>query len=130
MIVLADRRVEVITLFVADLSTSKAFYVDRLELPIVYEDDVSVVVGFANILVNLLNRSEAGTLVAPLDVGAAKEGPSSMLTIAVDDVWATHSRMTEAGVGFLNGPVDQPWGRRTAAFADSDGFVWELAQEI
>ncbi len=30
----------------------------------------------------------------------------------------------------LNGPQDRPWGRRTAAFADPAGHVWELAHEI
>jgi len=32
------------------------------------------------------------------------------------------------GVTLLNGPVDRPWGRRTAAFADPSGNVWEVAQ--
>jgi uncharacterized glyoxalase superfamily protein PhnB len=34
------------------------------------------------------------------------------------------------GVEFLNGPQDRPWGQRTAAFADPDGHVWEIAQEL
>jgi uncharacterized glyoxalase superfamily protein PhnB len=28
----------------------------------------------------------------------------------------------------VNGPVDRPWGRRTAAFADPAGHAWEVAQ--
>ena len=31
------------------------------------------------------------------------------------------------GVELLNGPVDRPWGVRTAAFADPAGHIWELA---
>jgi uncharacterized glyoxalase superfamily protein PhnB len=31
-------------------------------------------------------------------------------------------------VALLNGPIDRPWGRRTAAFADPAGNVWEIAQ--
>jgi uncharacterized glyoxalase superfamily protein PhnB len=30
----------------------------------------------------------------------------------------------------LNGPIDRPWGRRTAAFADPAGHLWEVAQEL
>ncbi|MET0609013.1 MAG: VOC family protein, partial [Gaiellaceae bacterium] len=28
------------------------------------------------------------------------------------------------------GPIDRPWGLRTAAFADPDGHVWEVAAKI
>jgi len=31
------------------------------------------------------------------------------------------------GVGLLNGPVDRPWGMRTASFTDPGGHIWELA---
>ena len=33
------------------------------------------------------------------------------------------------GVELLNGPMDRPWGIRTAAFADPAGHIWEIAQE-
>ena len=34
------------------------------------------------------------------------------------------------GVAMLNGPIDRPWGKRTAAFLDPSGTVWEIAQDI
>jgi catechol 2,3-dioxygenase-like lactoylglutathione lyase family enzyme len=34
------------------------------------------------------------------------------------------------GVKLLNGPIDRPWGRRTAAFADPAGNTWEVAQPL
>jgi uncharacterized glyoxalase superfamily protein PhnB len=40
------------------------------------------------------------------------------------------SRLRAIGVELLNGPIDRPWGRRTAAFADPSGHVWEIAQLI
>ena len=30
----------------------------------------------------------------------------------------------------LNGPVNRPWGVRTASFADPGGHIWEIAQEL
>ena len=39
-----------------------------------------------------------------------------------------YGRLVAHGVTLLNGPVDRPWGRRTAAFADPSGNVWEVAQ--
>jgi lactoylglutathione lyase len=38
--------------------------------------------------------------------------------------------LQEQGVTLRNGPVDRPWGRRTAAFTDPPGNVWEIAQLI
>ena len=31
---------------------------------------------------------------------------------------------------FVLGPIDRPWGVRTAAFADPDGYLWEIAQQL
>jgi uncharacterized glyoxalase superfamily protein PhnB len=36
--------------------------------------------------------------------------------------------LTSRGVKLLNGPMDRPWGIRTAAFADPAGHVWEIAR--
>jgi uncharacterized glyoxalase superfamily protein PhnB len=33
-------------------------------------------------------------------------------------------------VSLLNGPLDRPWGVRTATFTDPDGHIWEIAQEL
>jgi lactoylglutathione lyase len=32
------------------------------------------------------------------------------------------------GVALLNGPIDRPWGMRTASFRDPDGYIWEIAK--
>jgi uncharacterized glyoxalase superfamily protein PhnB len=39
-------------------------------------------------------------------------------------------RLAAHGVELLNGPIDRAWGLRTAAFADPDGHIWELAAKI
>lgn len=31
------------------------------------------------------------------------------------------------GIDLVNGPIDRPWGIRTALFADPDGHLWEFA---
>jgi hypothetical protein len=33
-------------------------------------------------------------------------------------------------VALLNGPMDRPWGVRTASFTDPAGNVWEIAQPV
>lgn len=122
--------IEVLTLFSTDVSASKAFYQKVFERPILYEDDVSFVLGFDTIAINILALSEAPELVTPsepIEVGAAVQ---SVMTVRVSSVDAACERIASLGVALLNGPIDRPWGRRTAAFADPSGYVWELAEVI
>lgn len=34
------------------------------------------------------------------------------------------------GVSIVSGPLDRPWGMRTAALLDPDAYVWEVAAKI
>jgi catechol 2,3-dioxygenase-like lactoylglutathione lyase family enzyme len=119
-----------ITLFVADPKRSKAFYEQVFDAAAVYEDDNSVAFKFENTIVNLLARREADELVGPARVAGGDAGSSFQLTIWVDDADAVCAELANRGVELLNGPIDRAWGMRTAAFADPDGHVWEVAQEL
>lgn len=81
-------------------------------------------------MINVLKITEAETLVDPAKVAGAGLGSRLLLTIKVEDVDAVCEALKKHGVSLLNGPMDRPWGRRTAAFADPAGNVWEVAQEI
>ncbi len=122
--------IEVVTLFVDDIGAAKAFYRTVFAPEIVYEDDVSAVLAFKGAMVNLLAASEAPPLVTPAPVAASASGSRMLLTIRVDSVDATCALLAASGIALLNGPIDRPWGRRTAAFADPSGHVWEIAEEI
>jgi uncharacterized glyoxalase superfamily protein PhnB len=50
-----------------------------------------------------------------------------VFTIGVDDVDAMSEMLKTRGVELINGPMDRPWGIRTASFADPDGHIWEIA---
>ena len=117
--------VSAITLFVSDVGVSKEFYLRALGLPVHWEDDVSCVFQLDGALINLLQATEVPELITPATAGS---GPTSLLTITVDDVDATAAALTAAGVALLNGPLDRPWGIRTASFADPDGHLWEIAK--
>ena len=122
--------VEVITIFTEDLAATRAFYTDVFGLKLVFEDDVSAALLFDNMMINVLHRAAAPELVTPLPVAEAGQGARAMLTINVDDCDAICAALAEHGVALLNGPIDRPWGRRTAAFADPAGTVWEVAQNL
>ncbi|WP_031065149.1 VOC family protein [Streptomyces sp. NRRL WC-3742] len=121
---------EVLTLFVTDVPAAKAFYQEVFGLPVVYEDDASAALRLRNLLLNLLTAKEAPGLVEPAQVAAEGAGVRALLTVRVPDVDAVCAQLAERGVKLLNGPVDRPWGRRTAAFADPSGHVWEVAQDL
>ena len=122
--------VEVITLFVDDIASSKAFYAKVFASETVWEDAVSSVLRFGGLLINLLDVSQAPPLVEPLPVAQSSAGARALLTIRVANVDQVCSALREIGVDLLNGPVDRPWGRRTASFADPSGHAWEIAQVI
>lgn len=126
----ALNEIEVITLYVESAQAAKAFYQDVFGLHVIYEDDVSAVMRMNNLMINLLQVSEAHALIEPATVADRGAGSRLLLTINVADANAACKELEQHGVQLLNGPVDRPWGRRTAAFADPDGNVWEIAQEL
>lgn len=117
-----------ITLFVEDLEVTKEFYQRVFGLPVEYEDGNSCVFKFGDTMINLLRISEAGELVEPATVAPRNAGSRFVFTIAVDDVDAMCAELAERGVELLNGPMDRPWGIRTASFVDPGGYIWEIAK--
>ncbi len=117
-----------ITLFTEDLEATKKYYGEVFDLPIVYEDPNSAVFKFGNTLLNLLKISEANTLIEPAKVAGREAGSRFVFTITVDDVDAMCATLTQRGVKLLNGPMDRPWGIRTASFQDPGGYIWEIAK--
>jgi len=117
-----------ITLFVEDLAAAKRFYVEVFRLPVTFEDDNSVVFTFGQTMVNLLDTREAPPLIEPARVADADAGSRFQFTVAVDDVDAMCEELRQRGVELLNGPIDRPWGIRTASFRDPGGHIWEIAQ--
>jgi uncharacterized glyoxalase superfamily protein PhnB len=120
----------VITLFVEDVGSTRAFYERAFDVETEYEDDVSVVLALDNLLLNLLAVTEAGDLVGPHAVGDADAKARCQFSIWVDDVDARCAELQRRGVVLTHGPEDRPWGRRVATFVDPAGHQWELAQEI
>jgi catechol 2,3-dioxygenase-like lactoylglutathione lyase family enzyme len=119
--------IDAITLFVEDLETTKAFYRRAFGLPTHYEDDSSAVFNFGGLLINLLKVSEAPELIQPAAVADSDAGSRFQLTIGVEDVDAMCADLASRGVELLNGPIDRPWGLRTASFRDPAGHIWEIA---
>jgi len=122
--------ISAITLFVEDVEAAKRFYREVFGLPVAFEDDNSAVFNFGNTIINLLKTAEARELIEPAAVARREAGSRLQLTIPVDDVDAMCAELAARGVALLNGPLDRPWGVRTASFSDPGGHIWEIAQDI
>jgi catechol 2,3-dioxygenase-like lactoylglutathione lyase family enzyme len=119
-----------ITIYADDLAASRKFYGEMLQMQEIFTNHDSVVYQMGSACLNVLMRENAPELVAPLSIAPSSAGSRSLLTVMVDDVDAAHAALLARGVVFLNGPMDRPWGMRTAAFADPSGHCWELAQKF
>lgn len=117
-----------ITIFVENLAETKEFYQSVFGLPVVYEGPTSAVFKFGGTLINLLKITEANELISPAKVANRESGNRYIFTISVDDVDAMCAELLGRGVKLLNGPMDRPWGIRTASFADPAGHIWEIAK--
>ncbi len=119
-----------ITLFVDDVERSRRFYQEAFRLPVLTGDDQSVCFKFGETIVNLVAKSAAAEVIEPARVGDGRAAANSLLTIEVEDADGVCADLTRRGVTLLNGPIDRPWGLRTASFRDPDGHIWEIAQSI
>jgi catechol 2,3-dioxygenase-like lactoylglutathione lyase family enzyme len=117
-----------ITLFVEDLDVARQFYLNVFGLPVFFENHDSAVFKFGETLVNLLQIDQASELIEPAKVAGPESGARFQFTLDVDDVDAMCAKLVGLGVELLNGPIDRPWGPRTASFKDPGGHIWEIAR--
>ncbi|WP_309572615.1 VOC family protein [Deinococcus sp.] len=117
-----------ITVFTEDLAATSAFYQEVFGLPVAHEDSSSAVFLFGPTMLNLLDIAHAPELVEPVTVAPHNAGARTVFTLTVDDVDALCADLQRRGVTLLNGPMDRPWGIRTASFRDPSGQIWEIAQ--
>ena len=120
--------IDAITLFVEDLGETRAWYSAVFAKPPMFEDPHSVVFDLGNTIVNLLHVSAVPELIGP--AALRTDGSGVVFTLAVDDVDAMATEMERRGAKLLNGPMDRPWGIRTASVRDPDGHIWEIARKI
>ena len=123
-----QKRVDVITLFTEDLEQTKKFYQEIFGLPVHFEDPNSAVFKLDNLMINLLKLSEADELIQPARAAKRESGNRFVFTMTVDDVDKVCAELAQRGVELLNGPMDRPWGIRTASFMDPAGHIWEIAK--
>ena len=112
------------------LAEAKAFYTEVFELRSVFEDEDNVVFKIGETVVHLLGARAAPNLIGPGPVAAQSAGHRAQLAIQVDDVDDLCRQLVQRGVRILSGPMDRPWGIRTANFEDPGGHLWEVWTDL
>ena len=125
-------KIEAMVLFVQNLAGCTAFYRDTFKLQYQGSDANSASFLLEEGLYLILLSPEGaadllGTQVQELKVVG---GPRGLLAAGVADVDAAYEELKAKGVTFVRPPTDQPWGLRTAHFADPEGNLWEINQSI
>lgn len=108
-----------VNLFVTDLQRAAAFYEEKLELTPKFVDTEH---GYASF--------DGGSIQLGLAVAGPDQrdlvGRHTGIGLSVDDLVATHEKLTKQGVAFPMAPERQPWGGFMAMLADPDGNVLYL----
>ena len=117
-----------ITLFTDDLAEAKRFYTAFLGSDPIHEDSESIVFRAGTVMVNLLHVEAVPELLEPAQMAAS--GIRAVYSIEVASVDEEVARCRDIGLDLLNGPMDRPWGIRTASVQDPSGHVWEISQAL
>ena len=125
------RKFDAAVLFVQDRNKCRLFYRNMLGLQETFSDANSVAFRLEDQDFVLLDVSAAAKMISPEAVSLQnKAGHQVLLCAGVEDIDAAYKALTAKGVAFIKPPISQPWGRRTAYFADPEGNLWELWQSL
>jgi uncharacterized protein len=131
-----DPRLTILTLGVADLPRSRAFYVDGLGWePVLDLDEVVFIPIGHGVLLGLFDAADLAADVGspePAGPSSTHPGASAPVTMAhnVDDeadVDSAVERVEAAGGTVVKAPQRAAFGGYHAYVADPDGFRWEIA---
>lgn len=116
---------ESVVLFVSDLAEARAFYVDALGLPVLFEDEIVVVVGTPSGRVvlhrNDRGHDERGVFPAGAGVGGAA------VRFTVEDPDACEREAVARGLAVVWPTQEAAWGR-FVVLADPEGRSVVLAR--
>jgi catechol 2,3-dioxygenase-like lactoylglutathione lyase family enzyme len=123
-----DPRISLITLGVADLAASLAFYRDGLGLP---RRDGPEGIAFFDLKGTWLSLYKREALAEDATVSAEGSGFRGFTlahnVASPEEVDALVKRAVEAGASLVKEPQKVFWGGYSGYFADPDGFLWEVA---
>jgi len=125
------KSISVITLFVEDEQRSKAFYEGLFDVTGTDEGHGTIIFQMDNLFLRLLERNQAESeMLGHVPLADPGSGASVQLALFVEDADAFCADLVQRGVPIVYGPVDRPWGVRSAGFRDPDGHLWQFGSDI
>jgi catechol 2,3-dioxygenase-like lactoylglutathione lyase family enzyme len=120
--------VDVYPLFtVARLADSRAFFVEKLGLAVVFEASWVAMLGTGDggVRLGLMTSDHPSRPPGP----EVFDGNGAIVTLQVDDAAAWHARLAAAGVAIAYGPADEPWGQRRFMVVDPSGIRVDIVEQ-
>ncbi len=125
-----DQRVSFITLAVADLAATRAFYLDGLgwQAELDVPGEVLMIKVGERLVLSLWDEAGFEAEVGPIRRGAGLVPMTLAHNVATRaEVDAVLSTARAAGADPVGEAEEREWGGYTGYFADPDGFRWEIA---
>ncbi len=111
-------------LFVKDVKTSKAFYLDKLHQEIDFDFDKTM--GFKSGLALWQLPDNHPVKIS----GKSQESSGFELYFETENLDRDHETLMNAGVKLLHDVIEESWGQRTFRFYDPDGHLIELGESL
>lgn len=125
-----DQRISLITLAVADLDTSRRFYLDGLgwRAEFDYPGEVLMIQTGQHLVLSLWDATHFEAEVGPIAGGEGVPPITLAHNVAsAQEVDAVLRLARQAGADPVHDGVQREWGGYSGYFADPDGFRWEVA---
>lgn len=125
-----DQRISFITLAVADVAASRAFYVDGLGWEPALEEpgEVLMIQVGEHLMLSLWDRGGFEREVGPVRQGAGIAPITLAHNVPTrEQVDVVLEAAGAAGAVVAHAPQERDWGGCTGYFADPDGYYWEVA---
>ena len=125
-----DQRISFVTLAVADLDRTRAFYLDGLGWTAAMDvpGEVLMIQTGEHLVLSLWNEAEFAAEVGPITRGPGVPPVTLAHNVAsTDEVDAILETARAAGADPVVPAVQRDWGGYTGYFGDPDGFRWEIA---
>ena len=114
---------------VARLADSRAFFVEHLDMHVVFEASWIVMLapaGKDGIALGLMSSDHPSSPPGPEVFG----GTGMILTVQVDDAARWHERLRERGVAIAHPLHEAAWGQRRFMVRDPSGIAVDVVEQI
>ena len=127
-----EPRISIITLGVADLPRSRAFYRDGFALPYLEKKSGEEIAFFevnkGSLWLALYSRHLLAEDATVADTPPGFPGFTlAHLVRSKEDVQTVFDSLVRAGATSIKAPQDVFWGGHSSYVADPDGYLWEIA---